>query len=302
MSQITATRAAAQAQEEIQLRQPSLLTRSVRRFLRNRGAVFGLAFLIAISLLSALAPIVTRWEPQEIDWEAIRKPPSAQHWLGTDLTGRDMFSRLVYGGRVSLLIGLAAVMIRSGIAVVLGSISGYFGGLADFLIQRVVDILMVFPAILMLLILVSIFGPTPLNLLAALGLLSWPFDARIFRSQVLSIRESDYILAAQSVGATNRRIIFRHILPNLLPLVLVNMTLGIGAAIMAEAGISYLGLGVQPPMPSWGNLVMAANNLTLLQRYWWLWVSPGIVLATTVISLNLMGNALHDVFDPHRRV
>jgi peptide/nickel transport system permease protein len=302
MSQITASRTATRAQEEIQLRQPSLLARSARRFLRNRGAVFGLAFLISICLLSALAPIVTRWEPQEIDWEAIRKPPSAAHWLGTDLTGRDMFSRLIYGGRVSLLIGLAAVMIRSGIAVVLGSISGYFGGLADFLIQRVVDILMVFPAILMLLILVSIFGPTPLNLLAALGLLSWPFDARIFRSQVLSIRESDYILAAQSIGATNRRIIFRHILPNLLPLVLVNMTLGIGAAIMAEAGISYLGLGVQPPMPSWGNLVMAANNLTLLQRYWWLWVSPGIVLATTVISLNLIGNALHDVFDPHRRV
>lgn len=302
MSQITASRTAARAQEEIQLRQPSLLTRSAKRFFRNRGAVFGLAFLISISLLSALAPVVTRWEPQEIDWEAIRKPPSAAHWLGTDLTGRDMFSRLIYGGRVSLLIGLAAVMIRSGIAVVLGSISGYFGGLADFLIQRVVDILMVFPAILMLLILVSIFGPTPLNLLAALGLLSWPFDARIFRSQVLSIRESDYILAAQSIGATDRRIIFRHILPNLLPLVLVNMTLGIGAAIMAEAGISYLGLGVQPPMPSWGNLVMAANNLTLLQRYWWLWVSPGIVLATTVISLNLIGNALHDVFDPHRRV
>lgn len=302
MSERTTRRAVALSMQEVSLKGPTFFARSVRRFFTNRAAVAGLAYLILIIFLSAFAPWISKWEPQEIDWEAIRKPPSAEHWLGTDLTGRDMFSRLMHGGRVSLLIGLAAVMIRTSIGMVLGAVSGYFGGAVDFLVQRLVDILMVFPSILLLLIMVTIFGPTPLNLLAALGLLSWPFDARIFRSQVLSIRQSDYIMAAQSIGASNGRIIYRHVLPNVLPLMLVNMTLGIGATIMAEAGISYLGLGVQPPMPSWGNMVNAANNLTLLQRYWWLWVSPGVVLVLTVVSLNLIGNALNDVFDPHRRV
>lgn len=302
MGDNTTSQDVAQSVEEVQLKQPMFFSRSMRRFFTNRAAVFGLVFMIVITLLSALAPWVSKWEPQEIDWQAIRKPPSAQHWLGTDLTGRDMFSRLMHGGRVSLLIGLAAVIIRTGIGVVMGAVSGYFGGIADFLIQRAVDILMVFPSILLLLILVSLFGPTPLNLLVALGLLSWPFDARVFRSQVLSIRKSDYILAARSIGSGDGRIIFRHVLPNVLPIIVVNMTLGIGATIMAEAGISYLGLGVQPPTPSWGNMVNAANNLTLLQRYWWLWVPPGVILSMTVIALNLIGNALNDVFDPHKRV
>jgi peptide/nickel transport system permease protein len=212
-----------------------------------------------------------------------------------------MLTRILYGGRVSLLIGLLAVIIRTTIGLLLGAISGYFGGAVDFVIQRVVDIMMVFPTIFLLLILVAAFGPTPLTLLVALGLLSWPFDARIFRGQILSIRELDYILAARSIGTNNWGIIRQHIVPNVMPLVLVNMTLGIGETIIAEAGISFLGLGVQPPTPSWGNMVTAANNLTLIQRFWWLWIPPGVVLVSTVVALNLVGDALRDILDPRRQ-
>ncbi len=279
----------------------SLAARNIRIFLQNPGAVAGVVLILMVTFLVIFAPLIAPFQPDEIDVQAIRKPPSATHWLGTDLTGRDMLTRILYGGRVSLLIGLLAVTIRTVIGLFLGAASGYFGGIVDFVVQRVVDIMMVFPSILLLLIMVAVFGPTPLNLLVALGLLSWPFDARIFRGQVLSLRELDYILAARSIGTTDWGIIRQHIVPNVMPLVLVNMTLGIGEAIIAEAGISFLGLGVQPPMPSWGNMIMAANNLTLIQRFWWLWVPPGVVLVGTVVSLNLIGDALRDILDPRRK-
>ena len=286
--------------QAVPLEKQSLAAQNARLFLRNPGAVGGLAFMLLIIVSVVLAPWIMPFEPQEIDLLAIRKPPSVAHLLGTDLTGRDMLTRILYGGRVSLLIGLLAVIIRTVIGLFLGAVSGYFGGGVDFVIQRVVDIMMVFPTIFLLLILVAVFGPSPLTLLVALGLLSWPFDARIFRGQVLSIRELDYILAARSIGTTTGGIIRQHIVPNVMPLVLVNMTLGIGETIIAEAGISFLGLGVQPPTPSWGNMVTAANNLTLIQRFWWLWVPPGVVLVSTVVALNLIGDALRDIMDPRR--
>ncbi len=285
----------------VPLEKSSLAALNTRLFLQNPGAVGGLAFMLLITSAVILAPWIMPYEPQEIDLLAIRKPPSVAHLLGTDLTGRDMLTRILYGGRVSLLIGLLAVIIRTTIGLLLGAVSGYFGGAVDFVIQRVVDIMMVFPTIFLLLILVAAFGPTPLTLLVALGLLSWPFDARIFRGQILSIRELDYILAARSIGTNNWGIIRQHIVPNVMPLVLVNMTLGIGETIIAEAGISFLGLGVQPPTPSWGNMVTAANNLTLIQRFWWLWIPPGVVLVSTVVALNLVGDALRDILDPRRQ-
>ena len=285
----------------VPLEKSSLAALNTRLFLQNPGAVGGLAFMLLITSAVILAPWIMPYEPQEIDLLAIRKPPSFAHLLGTDLTGRDMLTRILYGGRVSLLIGLLAVIIRTTIGLLLGAVSGYFGGAVDFVIQRVVDIMMVFPTIFLLLILVAAFGPTPLTLLVALGLLSWPFDARIFRGQILSIRELDYILAARSIGTKNWGIIRQHIVPNVMPLVLVNMTLGIGETIIAEAGISFLGLGVQPPTPSWGNMVTAANNLTLIQRFWWLWIPPGVVLVSTVVALNLVGDALRDILDPRRQ-
>ncbi len=287
--------------QTVTLEKPSLAAQNFRLFMQNPGAVGGLIFMLVITVSAILAPWLTQFDPHEIDVQAIRKPPSAAHLLGTDLAGRDMLSRILHGGRVSLLIGLAAVIIRTSIGLILGSISGYFGGVVDFGVQRVVDIMIVFPDIFFLLIVIAIIGPTPWTLLIALGFLSWPFDARIFRSQVLSIRELDYILAARSIGTSTGRIVRQHVMPNLMPLVLVNMTLNIGVAIIAEAGISFLGLGVQPPTPSWGNMITSANNLSLIQRFWWLWITPGGVLVGTVVALNLIGDALRDILDPRWR-
>jgi peptide/nickel transport system permease protein len=276
-------------------------SRNVRAFIQHRQAMAGLVFFVLMVLISALAPILSRYGPNVSDTVAILQPPNAKHLWGTDQLGRDILARTLYGGRVSLLISLAAVLIRTSMGLLIGSVSGYFGGAVDLLVQRLVDIMMSFPTMLFLLILVALLGPSPLNLLVALGFLGWPFDARMFRSRVLSIRAMDYILAARSIGAKNGRIITVHIMPNVAGLILVSMTVGIGGAILAEAGISFLGLGVLPPTPSWGNLIMAANSMAFLKLFWWTWVFSAIAISGTVISLNAIGDALRDIFDPHRR-
>ncbi len=287
--------------QQILPERPSLAAQNIRLFLQNPGAVAGLVYMVVITLLVILAPLVTPYGFEEIDIQAIRKPPSADHILGTDNTGRDLYTRILYGGRVSLLIGLSAVVIRTVIGLVMGAISGYFGGTADFLIQRFVDVMLTIPQIFLLLILVGAYGPSPVVLLVAMGLLGWFPDTRIFRGQVLSIRELDYTLAARSIGRTNWGIVQRHVLPNVMHLVLVNMTLNIGAIIIAEAGLSFLGLGVQQPTPSWGNIIQEANQVTRIRQFWWFWIPPGSVLVLTVISLNLIGDALRDILDPRRR-
>jgi len=269
--------------------------------MQNPGAVAGLVYMVVITLLVILAPLVTPYDFEEIDIRAIRKPPSVDHLLGTDNTGRDLYTRILYGGRVSLLIGLSAVIIRTAIGLVMGAISGFFGGAVDFLIQRFVDVMLTIPQIFLLLILVGAYGPSPLVLLIGLGLLGWFPDTRIFRGQVLSIRELDYTLAARSIGRSNWGIVQKHVLPNVMHLVLVNMTLNIGAIIIAEAGLSFLGLGVQQPTPSWGNIIQEANQVTRIRQFWWFWIPPGTVLVLTVISLNLIGDALRDILDPRRR-
>jgi len=287
--------------QQILPERPSLAAQNIRLFMQNPGAVAGLVYMVVITLLVILAPLVTPYGFEEIDIRAIRKPPSADHFLGTDNTGRDLYTRILYGGRVSLLIGLSAVIIRTAIGLVMGAISGFFGGAVDFLIQRFVDVMLTIPQIFLLLILVGAYGPSPVVLLVAMGLLGWFPDTRIFRGQVLSIRELDYTLAARSIGRTNWGIVQRHVLPNVMHLVLVNMTLNIGAIIIAEAGLSFLGLGVQQPTPSWGNIIQEANQVTRIRQFWWFWIPPGTVLVLTVISLNLIGDALRDILDPRRR-
>ncbi|MCY4118209.1 MAG: ABC transporter permease [Caldilineaceae bacterium] len=287
--------------QQILPERPSLAAQNIRLFMQNPGAVAGLVYMVVITLLVILAPLVTPYDFEEIDIRAIRKPPSVDHLLGTDNTGRDLYTRILYGGRVSLLIGLSAVIIRTAIGLVMGAISGFFGGAVDFLIQRFVDVMLTIPQIFLLLILVGAYGPSPLVLLIGLGLLGWFPDTRIFRGQVLSIRELDYTLAARSIGRTNWGIVQKHVLPNVMHLVLVNMTLNIGAIIIAEAGLSFLGLGVQQPTPSWGNIIQEANQVTRIRQFWWFWIPPGTVLVLTVISLNLIGDALRDILDPRRR-
>lgn len=287
--------------QQILPERPSLAAQNIRLFMQNPGAVAGLVYMVVITLLVVLAPLVTPYGFEEIDIRAIRKPPSVDHLLGTDNTGRDLYTRILYGGRVSLLIGLSAVIIRTAIGLVMGAISGFFGGTVDFLIQRFVDVMLTIPQIFLLLILVGAYGPSPVVLLVAMGLLGWFPDTRIFRGQVLSIRELDYTLAARSIGRTNWGIVQKHVLPNVMHLVLVNMTLNIGAIIIAEAGLSFLGLGVQQPTPSWGNIIQEANQVTRIRHFWWFWIPPGTVLVLTVISLNLIGDALRDILDPRRR-
>jgi peptide/nickel transport system permease protein len=270
------------------------------RFRGTRVGVIGVVVVAILILLSAAAPIVAPIDPDKIDAFAAFSPPSAVHWLGTDDTGRDVWSRTVYGGRISLFVGLMAVLLRTAIALALGSLSGYFGGTVDLIVQRIVDILLAFPTLIFLLVLVSILGPSIANVFIAIGLLSWPSEARIYRSRVLALRSAEFVVAARSVGATTTRIILRHIVPNLVGLALVAMTYGIGGAIVTEAGISFLGLGVPPPAPSWGNLIQRANTLSVLEDFWWMWVSPGVMMIACVLGFNFVGDALRDVFDPRR--
>jgi len=271
-----------------------------RRFSANPLGLIGLVMVTVLVLISAAAPIFAPISPDKIDPFAGFQPPNAAHWFGTDETGRDIWSRTVYGGRISLFVGLMAVLMRTAIALTLGSLSGYFGGVVDLAVQRVVDILLAFPTFFFLLVLVSVLGPSVANVFIAIALLSWPYEARIYRSRVLSLRAMDYVLAARSIGAGDGRVISRHIIPNLVGFALVAMTYGIGGAILTEAGISFLGLGVQPPTPSWGNLIQKANTLSVLENFWWIWVSPGIMMIICVMGFNFIGDALRDVFDPHR--
>jgi len=271
-----------------------------RRFSARRYGVIGLIVVSVLVLMSAAAPIVAPINPDQTDAFAGFQAPSAAHWFGTDETGRDIWSRTIYGGRISLFVGLMAVLMRSAIAITLGSLSGYLGGTVDLIIQRVVDILLAFPTFIFLLILVSLLGPSIANVFIAIALLSWPAEARLYRGRVFSIRSMDYVIAARSIGASSTRIVGRHITPNLLGLVLVSMAFGIGQAILFEAGISFLGLGVPPPAPSWGNLIQKANTLSVLENFWWMWVAPGVMMILCVLGFNFVGDALRDVFDPRR--
>jgi peptide/nickel transport system permease protein len=276
-------------------------SRGWRSFVRNRFALFGLAMIALLTTLSVAAPWIERYPIAQGDAYNVNKPPSAEHWLGTDEVGRDIWSRLLHGGRVSLLVGVLAVLLQTFIGALLGAVSGYFGGVVDMIVQRLVEVMMMIPRLMFLLILVSLLGPGLRNLFLAIALLNWPGMCRLVRGQILSIREMDFIMAARSVGATHWRIILRHMMPNLLGIMSVSMITRMGGAIMMEAGMSFLGLGVQPPTPSWGNMMNRANSLMILQRRPWIWMPPGLMMLLFVLSLNFVGDAVRDATDPHRR-
>ena len=269
------------------------------RFCRHRLAVIGSIALFLITATAILAPEVFRLDPYSVDLRAYRKPPSAAHLLGTDASGRDMLSRLVYGGRVSLAVGVVAVGMYVGIGVLLGAISGFYGRWADNIIMRLGDTMMSFPRLILIITLASLMGPSLLNLMFILGVLGWPPIARIVRGTFLSLREMEFIAAARVTGASPSRIIFRHLLPNALAPVIVATSYGTASAIVLEAGLSFLGLGVQPPMASWGNLLHAAQSISVLESMPWLWIPPGVLVAVTVLSLNFIGDGLRDALDPH---
>lgn len=270
------------------------------KFLKNRLAVVGAIVIFIVVLLAILAPWITSEHPSDTQMNLINRlaPPSGENWMGTDDYGRDIFSRLLFGARVSLMVGFLAMLGGIFIGTVLGSLAGYFGGRVDALIMRLVDVLISFPNIFLLILLIALFDPSVTLLIIFLASLGWMGTARLVRGEFLTLREREYVLAARTLGMKTSRIIFNHILPNALGPIIVAATLSVGNLIIVESVLSFLGLGVQPPTPSWGNMLQSAQNYTIMRDAWWYPVFPGLMILITVLSINFVGDGLRDAFDP----
>jgi peptide/nickel transport system permease protein len=267
------------------------------RFFKHKLAVLGLIIFTLLVLMAIFAPLIAPQDPLEVGYDFEAKP-SSEHLLGTDQVGRDVFSRLIYASRISLTVGLGAVSIYVIIGTVLGAIAGYVGKWADMIIMRITDVFMSFPFLMVILVLVSVMGPSLFNIILVLGVLGWPPIARLVRGSVLSLKQMDYVKAGVALGYTAPKILINHILPNALAPILVNATFGIASAIITEASLSFLGMGVQPPTASWGNMLTEAQSLTVLAGQPWLWVPPGLMIILAVLSINFMGDGLRDAVDP----
>jgi peptide/nickel transport system permease protein len=265
----------------------------VRRFLRHRMAVAGLVVVVLLVVMAALAPLLAPHDPNRI-FDTFEAPPSADHLLGTDSVGRDVLSRLIYGSRVSMSVGVGAVAVYVVIGVLLGLLAGYYGRWVDMVIMRITDVFMSFPYFMVILILVSVLGPSLLTIILVIGLLAWPMISRLVRGSVLSIKQSDYVQAAVTLGYSTPRILRRHILPNALSPIIVNATFGVAQAIILESGLSFLGLGVRPPAASWGNMLSEAQSITVLSSQPWIWIPPGLMILFAVLSINFVGDGLRD--------
>jgi peptide/nickel transport system permease protein len=270
-----------------------------QRFRRHRVAMAGAVILLVVTVGAVAAPWLAANDPYRVDISAYRQGPAVSHPLGTDSSGRDVLSRLLYAGRVSLSVGLVAVTIYTLIGVTLGACSGFYRGWLDACIMRLADVVLSFPALILIITIVSVLGPSIYNVMLVIGLLGWPPIARIVRALFLSLREREFVLASRTVGVSNGGIIFRHMLPNALAPVIVAATFGMANAILLEAGLSFLGLGVQPPTPSWGNMLKDAQSLTVLESLPWLWIPAGTMIALTVLSINFIGDGLRDALDPY---
>jgi peptide/nickel transport system permease protein len=264
-------------------------------------AVIALVVFFTIVLLAVFADVLAPYDPTYIDPRNLDDAPSREHLLGLDHINRDVLSRLLYAGRVSLSVGLVAVSIYMVIGIVVGSLAGFFGGWIDIIISRIIDVILSFPSLMLILVLVSLLGPGLRNIMLVLGFLGWPGIARIVRGEILRLRVQDYILAARTVGASSRRIMLRHLLPNAMGPVLVAATFGMAVAILQEAGLSFLGLGVQPPAASWGQMLNQAQSLTVLESKPWLWLPPGLMILISVLCINFIGDGLRDALDPQLR-
>ena len=270
-----------------------------RQLRRHRLAVASLGFFAVASLLCLLAPVLTPYEYDVIDLAQIRQPPSAAHWLGTDDLGRDLWTRILYGGRISLLIGLIAAGVGTGVGTLVGAVAGFFGGRTDAVLMRLTDVAYAIPSLPLLIVLASFTDSAFAVIAIIIGLLSWMTTARVVRSEVLTIREMPYVEAARSVGAGDGRIIWRHVLPNALGPIVVGGTLAVGNALIVESSLSYLGLGVQPPTPTWGNMLRDAQSTMATEP--WLTIFPGLAILFVVLAVNFIGDGLQDALDPRVR-
>jgi peptide/nickel transport system permease protein len=271
---------------------------ALRGLLRRPGALFGGGVLLMMLLLAVGAPWIAPYDPLATSWSLVRKAPSAAHWFGTDEVGRDLLSRVIWGGRASLSAGVIAVAIAVGVGVPVGMVAGYLGGWADALISRFTDAMLAIPFLILAIALAAFLGPSLGNAMIAIGVTATPIFVRLARGQVLAARAEDYVEAARAVGNPPVRILVRHILPNVLPPVMVQATLAVAAAIIAEASLSFLGLGQQPPAPSWGSMLNTAQRF--LTQAPWMAVFPGLAIFLTVLAFNLFGDALRDALDPRR--
>jgi peptide/nickel transport system permease protein len=270
----------------------------LRRFLRHRLAVAGVVVLVLLILVAIFAPVIAPHPPNLIDPTAMDDAPTKAHLLGLDQVGRDVLSRLIYASRISLSVGVVAVGIYVIIGTLLGCLAGYYQGTVDVVLTRLADMVLSFPQIMLILVIVSVLGPSIWNIMVVLGLLGWPPIFRIVRGQFLTLREQDFVQAGRALGATDGRLMFKHILPNSIGPILVAATFGTATAILTEASLSFLGLGVQPPAASWGNLLIQAQSISVIEKQPWLWVPPGTLIFLSVLAINFVGDGLRDALDP----
>jgi peptide/nickel transport system permease protein len=267
-----------------------------KRFKKNRLAVAGGVIVLALFIIAVFAPLLSPYNPNDIDRTQILEPPSFKHPLGTDDLGRDILSRMIWGARISLSVGFVAVGIATVIGMILGAISGYYGSWTERIVMRFIDIMLSIPTFFLILAVIAFIGPSIWNIMIIIGLTSWMGVARLVRAEFLSLKEREYVLAAKAVGSSDIRIIFRHIMLNSMAPVLVSAVLGVAGAVLVESALSFLGIGVQPPTPSWGNiLTLGKDNI---QIAWWLSVFPGLAILITVLGYNLLGEGIRDSIDP----
>jgi ABC-type dipeptide/oligopeptide/nickel transport system permease subunit len=269
-----------------------------RKLRADRRAMLGLGAITLMVMLAILAPLVSRWDPTGIALANQLQAPSSAHWLGTDLQGRDVWARLVYGARISLSVGFLSQGISLAIGLTLGLIAGFYGKWVDEGVMRLADVTLAFPSLLLLIALAAAFEPSLTTVLVTIGVVGWAGMARIVRGQVLVVRQLEYVQAARALGERDYRIITRHLLPNVIAPVVIAATLGVAGAIMAEAALSFLGLGVQPPTPSWGSMIADGRDLEQLRHAPWTSLSPGLAIGAAVLGFNLLGDALRDALDP----
>lgn len=272
---------------------------AVRRFLRHRLAIIGVFLVATVVVMAALAPLLTPWAPNWIDYDTgARQPPNAAHLLGTDVVGRDIWARLLYGGRTSTIVGFGAVGLYLIIGTLLGMLAGFYGGLLDQTIMRFTDTILAIPPLLLIIVFVSVVGPSIGSVIVVIALLGWPVTCRLVRGQLLVLREAEFITAARVVGVPDRSILLRHMLPNILGPITVVATFGVATAVLLESSLSFLGLGVRPPEASWGNLITEAVSPVVLNQLWWQWMPAAVAITATVLGVNFIGDGLRDAIDP----
>lgn len=280
--------------------QPTLKTLFWHRFKKNRLAVIGGIIVLMLFTIAVLAPFIAPYNPDAINVKHVLEPPSLAHPFGTDDLGRDILSRVIYGSRISLAVGFVAVGIATLIGIIFGALSGYYGGWIDTIVMRFVDIMLAIPTFFLILAVIAMLEPSIWNIMIVIGVTSWMGVSRLVRAEFLSLKEREFVLAARALGASDFRIIFKHILPNAMSPVLISAVLGIAGAVLVESALSFLGIGVQPPTASWGNiLTIGKDNIEIA---WWISVFPGLAIFVTVLAYNLLGEGVRDSIDPRLKI